>query len=237
MKKMLLLAVVTLLALGLSASTRAYQRAEQTADTQGPIKGDWTAKVRDTERGRKLWLSLTTEKTGQQQNWSQMSFDLPLQDFSGLDPNANSSVRFGLNREAGAATFEGLFRDGRGVGDFLFTPNLNFASSLKQMGYEEPDSRKLFSMTIHDVGTRFMAEMKQLDYDKVSLDKLISFRIFDVNAEFIQRMKALGYDNIPADKLTALKIHGVTEEFIKEFQALSQTKLPLDKLIAFRIHG
>src|SRR5581483_11996335 len=102
-----------------------------------------------------------------QQHWSQWSFDLPLQDFSGLDPNANSNLRFTLNREAGVVNFEGLFREGRGVGEFLFLPNMSFVATLRQLGYDEPGSQKLFSMAIHDVSTRFMTEMKQLGYDKV----------------------------------------------------------------------
>src|SRR5262245_34357862 len=233
MKKPMILGSV-LIAYVLSVSIGGHQ----VASMQEKFSGNWTAKVKDTEKGQMLWLNLTMDRDKDgRKSYSNWGFTLPLQDFSGLNPNANSQTQFTLNREAGTVLFDGLFKDGKGVGDFRFTPNTSFISTLRGLGYDDVPSDKLFSMTIHDVGTRFIGEMKALGYDKLPIDKLISFRIFNVNEEFIRKMQSLGYDKIPADKLVALRIHNVTEEFIREFQALGYNKLPLDKLIAMKIHG
>ena len=149
MRKTLIGATIALVftALGLLAHGGAASPA-----IQETITGDWTAKVKQTDRGPVLWLSLN-RNTDAGKGRFQMSSDFPLQDFTGLNPNANSNVQFTLQREAGVVLFDGLFRDGRGVGDFRFTPNSGFVSTMRNLGYDDLTVEKLFSMTMHDVST------------------------------------------------------------------------------------
>src|SRR5262245_12963684 len=127
MKKVALFAAFTAIALV------AYGFSRPSLPAQEMIKGDWTAKVRETDKGRRLWLTLNSASDNGQHRFNS-SFEVPLQDFSGLDPNASSNVSFSLQREAGTVVFEGLFKDGKGVGDFRFTPNRNFANGLRGQG-------------------------------------------------------------------------------------------------------
>src|SRR5687768_10465359 len=117
MRKIILLATIALLIYSFSGSSYA---------TQDSISGDWTARVKDTSKGKRLWLNLRVdrdERKGGSSNWGS---DMELQDFRGFDANANGPVQFNITREAGAITFDGLFQNGNGVGSFKFTPNNSF---------------------------------------------------------------------------------------------------------------
>src|SRR5499427_6438920 len=143
MKKAFMIAIVVLPLAALGLLARGY--TAPSSSVQETITGDWTAKVKQTDRGPVLWLSLNHGSEGRK-GGSQMSCDFPLQAFTGLNPNANSNVQFTLQREAGVVFFDGLFKDGKGVGDFRFTPNNGFISTMRNLGYEEPSVEKLFSM-------------------------------------------------------------------------------------------
>src|SRR5262249_29246239 len=128
MKKALMIAIVALLPAAFGLFTRGYTAPSPAV--QETISGDWTAKVKQTDRGPVLWLSLN-RNPDTRKGRSQMSGDIPLQDFTGLNPNANSSAQFTLRREAGVIFFDGLFKDGRGVGDFRFTSNDGFIAAMR----------------------------------------------------------------------------------------------------------
>ena len=171
MKKALLCAALVVTALGLVYSSRAAR----TVAAQEQITGDWSAKVTDTDKGKRLWLQMETRKPN---GHSQMSSTFKLEEFSGFNPNANGNTQFAMKREAGEILFTGLVNDGKGVGDFHFTPNGNFINAMRGLGYDNLSPEKVFAMTLHDVTTKFVDEVKRMGFDKVSADKLIAFRIF-----------------------------------------------------------
>src|SRR6266511_680811 len=111
MKKAFMIAIVVLPLAALGLLARGY--TAPSSFVQETITGDWTAKVKQTDKGPVLWLSLNHGSEGRRSG-SQMSCDFPLQAFTGLNPNANSNVQFTLQREAGVVFFDGLFKDGRG---------------------------------------------------------------------------------------------------------------------------
>src|SRR5215831_17641057 len=234
MKKVMIVSTVAFVFVAIGLLARGYTAPSPAA--QETIAGDWTAKVKQTDRGPVLWLSLN-RNTDAGKGRFQMSSDFPLQDFTGLNPTANSNVQFSLQREAGVVLFDGLFKDGRGVGDFKFTPNSGFISTMRNLGYEELTTEKLFSMTIHDVSAGFINELKSFGYDKIPVNKLIAMRIHGVSGDFIHRMQAIGYKDIPSDKLIAMRIHGVDEKFIREAEAMGYKDLPVNDLITMRIHN
>jgi hypothetical protein len=224
------IAAITLMACGVSRATSAAQDA---------IAGDWTAKVRETSTGQKLWLTMTSNREGREgrRGWFNTSSDYPLQDFSGLNTNAGGAVRFTLAREAGTVVFDGLFKDGRGVGEFRFTPDGGFINAMRGLGYETPATEKLFTMALHDVGTRFINELKSHGYEKVPIDKLVAMGIHRVNGEFIRSLQSAGYSGISVDKLIAMRIHNVDAAFIARAKAMGYGDLPVDKLLTMRIHN
>ncbi|MFN8003641.1 MAG: hypothetical protein U0X75_21805 [Acidobacteriota bacterium] len=119
MKRALLLLMGLCALTGLTLLVR--RTTSEPVSVQETITGDWTAKVRQTEKEPVLWLSLSRNRE-KKARWFQSSQDFPLREFSGLNPNANASVQFTLMREAGTIFFDGLFKDGKGVGDFRLRP-------------------------------------------------------------------------------------------------------------------
>src|SRR5215475_14538115 len=181
MKKVLMISAIALaIAAAMGPLTRGYTAPSPAV--QETITGDWTAKVKQTDKGPVLWLSLN-RITGERKGDFQMSHEFPLRDFTGLNPNANSNIQFTLRREAGAVLFDGLFKDGKGVGDFKFTPDGGFIATMRNLGYDGLTTEKLFTMAFLDVSSNFIKELKSRDY-KPDLDQLISLRALGVTGAF-----------------------------------------------------
>jgi hypothetical protein len=238
MRKAIVMTSVAVCALvaSFAANARLVARA-----AQEPIKGEWVGRVREADRGNKLWLQLyRSREQGKDSNkdgrehFSQMSFDIEPQELSGF--NASSTSQFSLRREAGTVLFDGVFKDGKGLGDYSFTPNAAFVTAMNGLGYENLSTEKLFSMTIFNVTTSFINEMKSIGYANIPQDKLISMRIFKVDAAFVREWQALGYEKPSLDKLISLRVHKVDAQFMKEVEALGFRNVSLDKLISMRIH-
>src|SRR5215471_14248526 len=98
MRKAITLALISVVVYCYSPSVSAVQ--EQ-------IKGDWTAKVKETAKGKQLWLSLRSDKNQNGGGFNNWGMEMPLQDFRGLDAAAVGQVQFNLMREAGTVTFDG----------------------------------------------------------------------------------------------------------------------------------
>ena len=91
---------------------------------QDEFKGDWTAKVKYGELDK---IHFTLYRDSEKSNFTMSSSDYKLSDFRGLTREQifsnGSDVKFDIAREAGTITCSGLFKTGRGVGDWTFTPN------------------------------------------------------------------------------------------------------------------
>lgn len=263
MKKVMIVSTVAFVFVAIGLLAHGYTTPSPAA--QETITGDWTAKVKQTDRGPVLWLSLN-RNTDAGKGRFQMSSDFPLQAFTGLNPNADSNVQFTLQREAGAVLFDGLFKDGRGVGDFKFTPNSGFISTMRNLGYDGLTTEKLFTMAALDVGSNFINEMKSLGHDKPTLDQLIGLRALGVTVEFareaqdwgfgklsandlmeikamginpdyIRSMKSLGFDDLSLRKVIELKALGVNEDYVKEMRSVGFENIPVNKLIEMKSMG
>jgi hypothetical protein len=214
----------------------AYGLTKPGAAAQETITGDWTAKLKQTDRGPVLWLSLnhgSEERKGR----SQMSSDFPLQDFTGLNPNANSNVQFTLRREAGTVFFDGLFKDSRGVGDFRFTPNSGFVSTMRNLGYENLTTENLFTMAVLDVSSKYINEMKSLGFDKPDLDQLIGLRALGVTVEFAREAQGWGFGKLSADELMEIKAMGINPDYIRSVKSLGFDDLSLRKVVELKALG
>jgi len=263
MKKILMISGIALAFVAVGLLPRSY--SAPSSAVQETISGDWTARVKQTDKGPVLWLSLNHGSEGRKHN-SQMSHDFPLQAFTGLNTNANANVQFTLRREAGTVFFDGLFKDGRGVGDFRFDPNSGFIATMRSLGYDGLTTEKLFSMAVLDVGVNFINELKSLGYDKLSLDQLFGLRALGVTAAFIKEardwgfgklsadalieikamginpdyihsMKSLGFDDLSLRKVVELKALGVSEDYVKEMRSVGFENIPVNKLIEMKAMG
>jgi hypothetical protein len=234
MKKTLMITAIALVFAAVGLLPRIYSAPSSSA--QETISGDWTAKVKQTDKGPVLWLSLN-HVSDRGKDRSQMSCDFPLQDFTGLNPNANSNVQFTLRREAGVVFFDGLFKDGRGVGDFRFTPNDGFIATMRNLGYDNLTAEKLFSMAVLDVSTSYVNELKSLGYDKLSLDKLFGLRALGVTAAFIKEAQDWGFGKLSADELIEIKAMGINPDYIRSMKSLGFDDLSLKKVIELKALG
>lgn len=203
------------------------------------IEGAWTATDSDKKPG-KMYFSL--HRGRHHQNGTTFNASA----FTGLtaaqiSATTSTPVRFELRREAGTVAFEGTFRKGNGAGQFAFTPNRNYANTIRSLGVafdlerddEDDDDDHLFALALHDVSTDFIRSMQAAGY-KVSLEKYMAFRIFNVTPEYVREMASLGYDNLSADRLVETRIHKVTPDYIREMRA-SGKNLSLDDLVQSRI--
>jgi hypothetical protein len=234
MKKAFMIAIVILPLAALGLLARGY--TAPSSFVQETITGDWTAKVRQTDKGPVLWLSLSHGSEGRK-GGSQTSCDFPLQAFTGLNPNANSNVKFTLQREAGVVFFDGLFKDGRGVGDFRFEPNSGFIATMRSMGYDGLTTEKLLSMALLDVGVNFINELKSLGYDKLPLDQLFGLRALGVTAAFIKEARDWGFGNLSAEELIEIKAMGINPDYIRSMKSLGFDDLSLKKVIELKALG
>lgn len=206
-------------------------------------EGAWTASI-DEKRPDRFHINITR---GRNHN---MGTTMRLAAFSGLAPaqiNAATMtpVRFEMRREAGNAVFEGTFRNGKGAGQFTFTPNPAFLDTIRSMGIdtkrekrrhrEWDEEEELFALAIHDVSTAFIKSMIAEGY-RVTLEEYLTMRIFDITPEYIREMRNLGFKDISHDELVSSRIHKVTPEYVREMRAAGWD-LSLDELQSSRIHG
>jgi hypothetical protein len=213
-----------------------------------PLRADfdaaWTVTT-DADRPGRIQLGISRDVHQHSSN------TMPLAAFSGLTTSqihaaATTPVRFTLAREAGTATFEGTFRNGKGAGQMTFTGNRAYVETLRSMGvaFDLPVDRrrkateedeKLFVLAFHDVSTSFIRSMQSEGF-RVSLEKYLALRIFDVTPAYIQEMRTLGFKELDDDELIATRIHNVTPAYVREMRAAGWN-LSLDELQASRIHG
>lgn len=229
--------VMTLVGVCLLISAWAVSiKLDRIVNAQETRKGEWVGRVRERDGRSRLWVQLYENRDTKdgRENYSQSSFEIETQELSGFNPASTS--QFTLKREAGTIVFDGLFKDGKGLGDYTFTPNAAFISAMSSLGYNEIKPEKLFTMTIFNVTTGFINEMKSLGYTDIPQDKLISMRIFKVDKDFVREVQSWGFEKPSLDKLTSMRIHRVDGKFIKEVEGMGFANLSIDKLIAMRIH-
>jgi hypothetical protein len=206
-------------------------------------EGAWTAST-DEKRPDRFYINITR---GRHHN---MGTTMKISEFTGLtraqiDAATMTPVRFEMRREAGNSVFEGTFRNGKGAGQFVFTPNAAYINTLRSMGIDMTREKKknrdwdeeeeLFALAMHDVSTAFIKSMIAEGY-RVSLEDYLTMRIFDITPEYIREMRGLGFKNITHDELVASRIHKVTPEYVRQMRAAGWD-LSLDELQSSRIHG
>jgi len=206
-------------------------------------EGAWTAST-DTKRPDRFYMNITR---GRHHN---MGTTMKLSEFTGLtraqiDAATMTPVQFEMRREAGNSVFEGTFRNGKGAGQFTFTPNRAYLDTVRSLGIDMKrekrrhrdwdEEEELFALAIHDVSTAFIKTMIAEGY-KVSLEEYLTMRIFDITPEYIREMRSLGFNSITHDELVSSRIHKVTPQFVRDMRAAGWD-LSLDELQSSRIHG
>lgn len=221
--------------------TRLFFAAVLTAMTTlsaqaGEITGSWIATVSEKHPGR-LELTLQTAGSGQSSQGALVS------GFTGLsrdqiEAGARTGVRFRLARDAGAFTFDGSFRQGRGSGDFRFVPDSQYPERVRALGVPFDAgpggaSRRLYELALFDVSIDFIRSMQAVGCDE-PLNRYLEFRIFAVDAAYVRDMESVGFAHLTGAKLVETKIHGATPDYIRDMRARGKD-LPLDGYVESRI--
>src|SRR6266545_339634 len=259
--KHLLLAMCLAAAVAVGEPTQnSPARASQDRVT---VRGTWRADYDNywTRNNSERWISLQLQYED-----SNSGLGIPEREVPALaDRRSDGPIQFTLRRDAGRFDFTGEVTNGRGRGEFTFSPNADFISGMQRLGYArlsdtdvwrfamhdvsrdyvtdfknagyQLDASELIKSRIHGATPAFAQQMKQEGAGKLDIDELVKMRIHGVTPEFIQAMRDLGYRDLPIDKLVQLRIHGVTPEYIKDMSAQGFKNQSLDDLVKFRIHG
>lgn len=173
---------------------------------------------------------------------SSTSTPMNIADFKGLSATVMRGAdpaAFRLEREAGAIQYEGEWSDGKGKGEFVFTPSQTFRAKIEGLGVRGArglDERELFQFALFNVTSSLISELRSFGYDNIDADDLMAVAIHRVTPEFIRDLRALGYQDIPLDQLTAMRIHGITTQYARDM-VLDDRRPTSEELIALKIHG
>jgi hypothetical protein len=207
--------------------------------------GVWTATAGTDSMQFNFWTK----------NHGQNGLSIPSRAFTGLSEAQVAAVTitpvsFQLNREAGAISMEGTFKQREGSGHFTFQPNHKFAETMRSLGVGDDDAgddwdnsnegpysdRRLFTMAIIDLSTRYVRDMQALGYHAGS-HEMFKLRLFGVDPQVVNDLRQLGYKELTAQQLIKMRIHGVRPDYIREMQAAGFRNLQVEDLIKSRIHG
>jgi hypothetical protein len=173
--------------------------------------------IRESQAG-KIHLNFTrrTERDGMNNYGS--SFDIA--DLQGLSQDqingANSSVSFRLVRDAGTIECRGVFTNGRGTGEFTFTPNQSFVSGMRDRGYPNLNNDRLFASANLNLTLAFVDELKSANFGDLGFDDLIKARIFNITPQFMAEMKATGFPNLGMEDLVKARIFKIDADFVRQ---------------------
>ena len=227
------------------------------------VQGTWRTDSDNywTRNSSERWVSIQLRHDG-----GNSGFGIPAQDVPALaDRTASGPVQFALRRDAGRFDFKGRIEDGRGSGDFSFTPSGDFVSAMERLGYSRLSNDEVWRFAMHDVSRDYVTEFRKAGYQldtsdliksrihgatpafaqqisqetrtRMEIDQLIKMRIHGVTPEFIKQMRDLGFKNETIDDFVKFRIHGVNADFIKTFADLGYKNLDADDLVKMRIHG
>jgi len=164
--------------------------------------------------------------------------DVPLSRFRGLMPemiDRGGAVTFEYVQDAGSLICKGDIWRGRGSGSYTFSPNPQFVTELKRLGYDAPDEEQLFSMIMSGVTLEFARGVKDEGL-RASTWELISLRNHGVTLNYIHDIREAGYDKLFADDVIALRNHGVKVEFLRELNE-SGYNLSTRQVVELSNHG
>jgi hypothetical protein len=201
--------------------------------TKATVEGTWRADNDNYwSRSDERWISLQLQHDG-----SNNGIGVPERDLPALaGRRSDGPIHFTLRRDAGTFDFTGRLTDGRGRGDFTFTPDTDFVSGMGRLGYAGLTNDDVWRFALHDVTRQYVTDFKTAGYSPDTSD-LITTRIHGATPAFAQDVKAQGLGRPDIDDLVKMRIHGVTPEFIKTMRDLGYKDLPIDKLVELRIHG
>ena len=123
--------------------------ADGGAQAKPTVEGTWRADDNNywTRSDNQRWISLQLQHDG-----SNNGIGIPERDVPALaDRRSDGPIHFILRRDAGTFDFTGRIADGRGRGEFTFTPDADFVSGMGRLGYARLSNDEVWRFAMHDV--------------------------------------------------------------------------------------
>jgi hypothetical protein len=227
---------------------------------QDSLTGDCTAQVKADKPDK---IQLNFSRRSERGGFNNMGSSYSLSDLKGLSREqalAGGQIRFSLEREAGTVVCDALFKDGRGIGTFTFTPNQGFVDAMRSRGFdfEKNDSWKsknkknadgddeeysegnrtidrLFAAATLNVTTALADDLLSSNFGKLDTGDLFKAAIFKVDGKFAREMKDTGFNNLTFDDLVKARIFKIDAEFVKDVAAKGFSNEPFESLVKMRI--
>jgi hypothetical protein len=149
---------------------------------------------------------------------------------------------FKIAREAGTATFKGVFEGGKGFGFYTFAEDARFKAYLEQKGYSGLDKELMLNIFLTDISKSYFEFLKVNGYASVSNRQLkdLAQQNLDrkVMEDYFSLFKSESWGHPPLDKIVELREHGVNARFVNSFHQMGyKQNIPLDKALELRDHG
>jgi hypothetical protein len=191
---------------------------------QSSVSGTWKAEVK-SDKSNEIYVSFERKTT---RGKNQHGTDYKFSDLQGLSYSQmqNGKVRFTLVREAGNIEATGEFSNGKGRGNFTFTPNRNFVDAMKTRGFDfekpskydredEPENR-LFAAATLNVTTAIADDLLSANFGKLEIEDLFKAAIFKIDGKFMAEMKASGFPDLEMEDLVKARIFKIDADFVRQ---------------------
>jgi hypothetical protein len=185
-------------------------------------------------------LKLSFHKGSTRWQWGN---DEALADLDGLTASqlhaASANVRFKLQRDAGAFTFEGTMMLGIGRGSFHFVPDPTYGAKLAALGYApmEDDGVSIMFLAVRDVSLVYAAEAKRTGLKGVQVSDLVRFLDHGIDLPFLRELADIGASRFTADDVVRFRDHGIDGAFLRDLKAAGRDDLSADDIVTLRDHG
>ena len=206
--------------------------AVTSGQSRGNISGEWRMEFNKKETDE-VQLSLIR---GKNQSWGH---GIKISEVQGLSRNyatTPADVTMRIVRDAGTFELTGSFREGKGSGTFVLTPNESFFAALAARGYSNLSDENVFSAAMSGLKISSVDELKAAGYDRLTFNNLIESAIFKINSASIADLRSAGFEQLPFNKLVEASIFKVDSNYVREVQSLGFGKLSFQKLIEMRVH-
>lgn len=204
---------------------------------QSAATGEWLVATKANKSGE---VHITFHRQSEKGSLMMTSIDVPLGELPGLTPKTESStkveVNFNIVREAGTFACEGFFRQGKGAGLWMFTPNPSFVSAARSRGYGSLSEDDLLRAALNNLTIKFIEDLKSAGYERVEFAQLLRAASRDISPQFIREMQSAGYQNLSIEELVRARNHDINGEYVKEVRAMGFDKQPIETLIRLRNH-
>ncbi|HMT07629.1 MAG TPA: hypothetical protein PKA82_06465 [Pyrinomonadaceae bacterium] len=216
---------------------------------QTSVSGTWTADTNEkldregNKRESEIHLNLERKRDrGRSMHGQGYKFS----DLRGLtrENSQNGTVRFSLVREAGTFEFDGTFTNGKGSGNFVFTPDQGFFSSMKAKGFDfakdDDDNDRNFderamSAALINVTSSLADDLLSANFGKLDADDLFKAAIFKIDSKFMAEMKATGFPDLKMEELVKARIFKIDADYVKQVHEMGFSEKGFESLVKFRI--